>query len=251
VSTADLQKLLVQMIESSPLVPVSTQLPLIRHDCTPVCNFFQRDTVYICLHSNNVHVCSSQLCNRLQPGDEDQVCEITANSYPLDYVVPQQYECAQPERVKPQQETFQRKAKRARLNVQSVTGKHEAEAYTMLSHVMEPLTNKEGKSLMSVVNARDIIRVSEYLWGQCMQTSVYKAHPFRYRHKYHVLVVLYACIKGLFFNKVQLVPQIDAIRQWLPPFKTLPKRVRDLDISTFTKTNKIFLACMRELHPAA
>lgn len=140
-------------------------------------------------------------------------------------------------------------AKRARLHLMGVNEKHHMEAFNLIRQVLEPIRDTtDGVSIYNKVPVQSLLDTAERTWRECVQTNEYKQQPFRYRHKYHVLVVLYAAIKGLAITNshTTLVEPNEIIKKHLPPFKTLPKRIKDLNISTFTKTNKIFLACMRE-----
>jgi hypothetical protein len=236
-------------------VPVQTpQPPRVFHACTPACNFIQVGDLYVCTATNNYHTCSLQTCNAFSFFDDEKVCDITGNCYPPDEVVPTQYDCARrtaPKRSAATPVSGKRTPKRARLGANGTCEKHKMEALHTIEQVLRPLRTSTDEEVLPLVCVADIITRSESLWRQCIQTKVYKTQPFRYRHRYHVLVVLYACIKGLHIGtpkKTTLVESIDVIRQTLPPFKSLPRRIPDLDQSTFTKTNKIFLACMRELY---
>lgn len=106
-------------------------------------------------------------------------------------------------------------------------------------------------TLFDVSPIEDLLDLGRRLWYKCTATTTYRKQPFRYRHKYHVLVVLYACIKGLKTgDRVGIdIPCYAYIRRYLPPFKRMHAvaKAHSYDVSTFTQTNKIFLLCMREI----
>jgi hypothetical protein len=243
------QKQLILRSKSVPIVP-SPPSKIIRHYCSPACLYHEQGCIYICLHSNNVHFCSLRACDHLVVDAETQVCSITAQSYPLDCVIPVQYECAQ--RTMPRagpSTAAQRSAKRVKLNVSGSTEKHEAEAMNLLKSVLSPIVVRDtGQTLFASVSIEGLIQTCETLWKACVQTEEYSRQPFRYRHKYHVLVVLYVSIKGLSVRGVQVIPANALIRRWLPPSPHIIKSLKELDQSTFTNTNKMFLACMTELY---
>jgi hypothetical protein len=231
-------------------VPLSTVLRLVRHYCSPSCTFINHGSSYLCQASGNLHICSVHKCKHLQSDDETQWCDITANTFPLECVVPLQYDCITHTAPKPAPDVLRRPAKRARLHMDGMAEKHQTESLNTIRQVLGPLQDDEGVPLTESIDLMRIVCLAEDLWRKCIQTKEYSAQPFRYRHRYHVLVVLYASIKGLRMKAkaTTLIPQNELVRRYMPPFKTLPKRITDLDISTFTKTNKIFLACMRELY---
>jgi hypothetical protein len=187
-----------------------------------------------------------------------QVCSITNNSYRLAYVIPAQYDCAK--RTTPvghgqAKDQTKNKAKAARL---SSSAKNEADTFNVLKSVLAKVTvhgkhactHGSSKTLFDICPVSELIELIRKLWFKCIGTSVYQAQPFRYRHKYHALVVLYLCIKGLKTeDKIGFdIPCCQSIRQHLPPFKKMNQLVsKEFDVSTFTQTNKIFLMCMREI----
>lgn len=241
-----------------------------RHECTPSCSFFTQGDIFVCIASNNVHFCSARLCRCLQvdSDEEVQVCSITACCYPLDFVMSIDMElssgsatstsAAAPSRQLPVHAPSPRTrpdmsiSKRMRdQSNPTIAVKQRLEVRHQLKQVLEPVITDSGVSLFHLIDKQRLIDTTCNLWRKCISTKQYQQQPYRYRHRYHILVVLYGCIKGLAIHKqkVELIPQCEAIHRYLPPFKTLPKRIKDLDISTYTKTTKIFLACMRELYP--
>lgn len=253
----DLLDALRKVATASRPVPLLMRVPTVQHNCTPVCTFIQHLSIYVCVHSGNYHICSMTACHETTIYDDEHVCEITGNSYAAEAVIPPQYNNAKPtaprhSNSKPQtggapSAKRQRVSKSSKLHMSGVSEKQSAEALNVLTQVLKPLY--DGDSLLTErCNIADLLASCQRLWSQCVSTSMYKLQPFRYRHRYHVLVVLYSSIKGLKVESTTIVPYVDAIKRCLPPFKTLPRRIKDLDQSTFTKTNKIFLACMRELY---
>jgi len=208
----------------------------------------------MCLYSNNIHHCSLATCKHINVHDEEQVCEITGICYPLDFIIPTQYECAKRSAPKQSQNAVIKPAKRARLGGEfGVSEKHQAEAYDVIKDILSKVKlSGETSSLIGLVDIKQLVDISQSLWRECIQTREYNLKPFRYRHRYHVIVVLYAGISGLKTpdgDKV-LVPQNDVLKQWLPMRKTLPSLTRNkLQTGMITKTNKLFLAFMRELYP--
>jgi hypothetical protein len=166
-------------------------------------------------------------------------------------VIPTQYECAGRSAPKHTQNAIIHTAKRARLGGEyGVTEKHHSEATTLINQITTQVEIEDQSTLASHLDIESIVALSQDLWRQCMQTKEYNDNPFRYRHRYHVLVVLYSFIKGIKidYGEKTLIPHNDMIKKWLPPVRQLPRRLKDVDVSTYTKTNKIFLSCMRELY---
>ena len=259
---SDLLDALRKVATASRPVPLQMRVATVQHSCTPLCTFVQHMSIYVCVRSGNFHVCSMAACRCTTLYEDEYVCDITGNYYGLEAIIPPQYDNARP--TAPRHPAINsssntsavssnRKAKRprvakgSRLHVCGVSEKHNSEALNVLTQVLRPLLDGE-QPVTERCNLSELIAASQRLWSQCVSTNMYKLQPFRYRHRYHVLVVLYASIKGLKVNTTTIVPQQDVIKRCLPPFKTLPRRIQDLDQSTFTKTNKIFLACMRELY---
>lgn len=243
-----------RLLLASQIVPLDTRLPLIRHECSSACDFFVSGIMHVCIASNNVHFCSLTACNRLVSDAETQVCEITACCYGLDMAaVPAYYDCAKREKPNDVRGDADSRIQR-RTREHTEDGSNRTETFNLLRKVLEPLrAQPEDKSLASLVDLPMLMEVCERLWFLCTETRHYRSQPCRYRHRYHVLVVLYASIKGITVETRRgktevLVPHNEHIKRHLPPFKTLPRRIKGLDVNTFTKTNKIFLACMRELH---
>jgi hypothetical protein len=230
------------------------------HNCSAACTFIEHMSIYVCVHSGNYHVCSMASCKNTTLYEEEYVCDITGNCYPLDAIIPSLYDNARAVKPAPVRTDAQangstnqkptkrpRIAKASRLGAPGVADKHRSEAINVLDQVLRPLQDGD-KPVTECCDMTDLLSSCKRLWSQCVKTNIYKLQPLRYRHRYHVLVVLYASIKGLKVNSTTIVQQQDVIKRCLPPFKTLPRRIKDLDQSTFTKTNKIFLACMRELY---
>jgi hypothetical protein len=245
------------------LILTSRRVPLLQpphvyspqHECNPGCDFFIHGIMFVCRLSNNIHFCSLSTCNRLQvdSSEETQVCEITACCYPLDYVMSIEMEasCGMHSQLPKPSEPDKTICKRNRDQTDpTFICKQRLDTFNTIRSILSTIKTSAGTPLLDALNTAEITETADRLWHMCVQTTEYKKQPYRYRHRYHVLVVLYGAIKGLHSGTSDvLIKQNDLLRQYLPPFKLIPKRVKDLDISTFTKTNKIFLACMRELFP--
>lgn len=258
VTAADVAECLKQLVLSSRRVPLlyPPRIPE-QHECNPTCDFFVHGIMFVCRRSNNIHFCSLSACNRLTTdGEEDsQVCEVTACCYPLNYVMSAEMEMNSgmhsqiPKAHAPDKTVCKRNRDQANP---TVAEKQRVDTHNTIKAILGPIRTKTGVPLLEAVNTTLLAETANQLWRACVGTAQYKEQPYRYRHRYHVLVVLYNAIKGLKTDNGSqiLIQQNELIRRYLPPFRSLSKltKIKDLDVSTFTKTNKIFLACMRELH---
>lgn len=272
VTAADVEECLRQLVLKSRRTPLlQPERPQQRdHECNPACDFFVHGDMWVCRLTNRMHVCSLSKCNRLTTdGDEDsQVCEVTACCYSLNFVMSSEMEMnsgmhsQMPKTRAPDTAVCKRNRDQSDP---TVAAKQKAETENIMKEVMGSIRINAGCSLYQAVNTTLLAETVHRLWRACVNTNEFKAQPYRYRHRYHVFVVLYNSIKGLKHGDQELITPNTLIRRYLPEFRVLAEQFKTktkktektqsksklYDVSTLTKTNKIFLACMRELYPTA
>lgn len=266
VTVADVTECLRQLVLKSRRVPLlyPARQPE-KHECNPTCDFFVHGITWVCRRSNNIHFCSLAACDRLTTDSEEdsQVCEVTACCYTLNFVMSAEMELNSgmhsqiPKAHAPDKSVCKRNRDQSDP---TVAAKQRVETENIMKEVLGPIRINAGASLYQAVNTTLIAETVNRLWRACVGTNEFKAQPYRYRHRYHVLVVLYNSIKGLKNGSQELITPNTLIRKYLPEFRVLADQYKAkaktktqsksklYDISTLTKTNKIFLACMRELY---
>lgn len=327
-----LRDAMVEMILKAPVVTHRAgPPPILRHECRPQCDFFEKGDVFICRRTNNFHHCSAATCSSLVADDQCQTCEIVGKQYPLDFVVSASSSSSSSSssgggggggggknsgnrncggscgggwggssgllgKKRFSQTAVPAKAKRARLGGTTHTIEvQEAQTVTLLRSILTSIevsaaaatTDDNAKlSLFDVLDALDapandssvdtkkkkktlfdaLVQTSQQLWRQCIHTKVYEKNPYKYRHNYHVLVVLYHSLVGFrtlavaavgtnavaHGSGVCLIEANAHLKKWLPPLRMLFKKnikgCTSFKTGSYTKTSKIFLACMREIY---
>jgi hypothetical protein len=262
VTSNELFQAFLTVLQQAPRIPLYDPMAIMRpvvHDCTPACHFIVNGCIYVCRVSNNIHCCTSSICRHLSTDtdEEMQVCTITANCYPLELVLTEEMESN--ERLSAEIKIKHIRAdvsvkcsKRVRQQYESsIMEKNRLHTQHVLQQVLRPITISDtGQSLYSQTSLiRRISQTVDELWLLITRTKRYQnGSAYSYRHNYHVLTVLYQAITGLEVNGQQLVQQEPLIKQHLPPFKNIEKTA-SVNVSTFTKTKKIFRACLNELYP--
>lgn len=266
VTREELQHAFQHLLNHSPHTHVHSPLrrPTPNHECSPLCHFVVDGSVHICKASNNLHCCSSAICNELiaDHDEETQVCRITNNCYPLDFVLSAEMESNRPQVDRSQlKEKFHivaglepKSNKRTRQQYEAdVMEKNRLDTIHVLQQVMSVFKTATGMTLYEYKHVVDEVRKNaDDLWLAITRTKQYqKCKTYSYRHKYHVLTVLYHAITGFSTSQGKcLVTQHDIIKRYLTPFKDLSKEtsLKDLDVSTFTKTRTMFRKCLQEIH---
>jgi hypothetical protein len=133
----------------------------------------------------------------------------------------------------------------------TIAYQHGAESTSILHGILDnvTITGAGGRyALSSKVNIPELAAICQSLWIQCSSTKFYTLNAQKYSFEYHVYVVLYKCITGyrVDYNCITLIPALPVIQKYLPPIKKL----KNIKVSKYTKTNKIFIRCMDELYPA-
>lgn len=145
----------------------------------------------------------------------------------------------------PPKKRQRRISKQARLNDSDSTGQHKR-LYTSIFHNI--LKNAKGAKQLVLPDdfVEYVTEVIDRLWKFVIRSPVYLDVTSRYKQQHHCLHVLYTMMTG--FNPESedeyIVPLVPAIRDVLPPQKTMAKRAK-IRMRLLTETAKDFRLLVR------